>query len=343
MRDSSLVSIVIPTYNQRPEFLLAAVKSALAQTYQKIEVIVSDNHSDNDCASVLRSLSDERLHLIKPAEHLQLTDHFAFAMEQATGEYVSILSSDDLVMPFWLERLVPAMRSHPNAVVGFGEIADVRFNNIDQVNFYYRDMQWPSGYKSAEDLFPYLVRFDRHIAWTVGDLIRTDAYKAAGGFKSGGLAYSSDWALLIRLLEQGGAVYLADVLGRYRSWGFSEGKTDSLRFSQSVADTMTLFQILEESKLFGPIIVQQADVFRAAKRAKARVLLLGLFEAIALRTLPEQRLIEVKNSLKKLDPSLLFSLSLNVASEDLRVPFRVVYPVARYLYRSKVGRFFRGR
>ena len=44
VKQQPLVSVVIPTYN-RPSYLKAALKSAVEQTYQNIEIIVSDNCS----------------------------------------------------------------------------------------------------------------------------------------------------------------------------------------------------------------------------------------------------------------------------------------------------------
>src|SRR5258705_7070185 len=92
-----LVSIIIPTYNQRPDFLRECLKSAIGQTYPNIEVIVSDNHSDNEMVQVLEDFPKDRLKLIKPPRHLDIIDNFIFGAEAATGEYISFLSSDDLL------------------------------------------------------------------------------------------------------------------------------------------------------------------------------------------------------------------------------------------------------
>src|SRR5258707_326013 len=93
------VSIVIPTYNQNREFLRAAVASALSQTYERFEVIVSNNHSTNDTVQVLSEFADERLKVVCPRDHLPMTENFAFAADQASGEYISFLASDDWVHP----------------------------------------------------------------------------------------------------------------------------------------------------------------------------------------------------------------------------------------------------
>ena len=51
-----LVSIVIPTYNQKEQFLRECIESASSQTYKNIEIVISDNHSTNNAKSIIRNL-----------------------------------------------------------------------------------------------------------------------------------------------------------------------------------------------------------------------------------------------------------------------------------------------
>ena len=53
--DSShpLVSIMIPTYN-RPELFEKTLQSALAQSYEHIEILVNDNSTNEDTNSLIR-------------------------------------------------------------------------------------------------------------------------------------------------------------------------------------------------------------------------------------------------------------------------------------------------
>ncbi|OBQ33110.1 MAG: glycosyl transferase, partial [Anabaena sp. CRKS33] len=54
-----LVSVIIPTYN-RPEYLKQAISSAVQQIYQNIEIIVCDNCSSENPASLIESFNDSR-------------------------------------------------------------------------------------------------------------------------------------------------------------------------------------------------------------------------------------------------------------------------------------------
>ena len=56
-----LVSIAVPTYNRANSFLKESLASAINQTYQNIEVIVSDNCSTDNTELVVKSFNDSRL------------------------------------------------------------------------------------------------------------------------------------------------------------------------------------------------------------------------------------------------------------------------------------------
>ena len=53
----NLVTILIPTYN-RPQYLKFALESVLNQTYQNLEIVISDNSPNDETESMLQSFSD---------------------------------------------------------------------------------------------------------------------------------------------------------------------------------------------------------------------------------------------------------------------------------------------
>jgi predicted O-linked N-acetylglucosamine transferase (SPINDLY family)/glycosyltransferase involved in cell wall biosynthesis len=112
-----LVSILIPTHN-RPDYLEIALKSALAQSYENIEIIISDNGDDN--------LSQER---IAPylKSHPNITyyrkrgmtavENFDKCLALCKGEYVNYLMDDDVFHPDKIKRMMRYYISNPN--IGF--------------------------------------------------------------------------------------------------------------------------------------------------------------------------------------------------------------------------------
>jgi len=53
-----LISVCIPTYNSE-KYIEECINSVLSQTYQNIEIIVSDNNSQDNTLKVIKSLNIE--------------------------------------------------------------------------------------------------------------------------------------------------------------------------------------------------------------------------------------------------------------------------------------------
>jgi glycosyltransferase involved in cell wall biosynthesis len=99
------VSIGIPTIN-RSSLALRAIRSALAQAYSDVEVIVSDDASTDDTVARVQEIRDSRLIVVQQKERLGLVGNFDFCLRHATGEYFLLLGDDDVLRPNAIERLV---------------------------------------------------------------------------------------------------------------------------------------------------------------------------------------------------------------------------------------------
>lgn len=108
-----LVSVCIPTYN-RERFLLRAMRSALDQTYKRIEVLVSDNASTDNTMKLLGAVQDDRLRVHRQPRNLGPERNIRWLLEHATGEYLVVLSSDDYWEPHMLETAVRRMEQETN-------------------------------------------------------------------------------------------------------------------------------------------------------------------------------------------------------------------------------------
>lgn len=102
---SSVVSVVIPTYN-RAALVSEAVASVIAQTFESVEVIVVDDGSTDDTVTVLSGIGDERLRYER-IDHAGPSVARNRGIELASGEFIAFLDSDDLWYPSKLERQLP--------------------------------------------------------------------------------------------------------------------------------------------------------------------------------------------------------------------------------------------
>jgi len=90
------VSVAITAYNQA-HYIGQAVESALAQDYGNLEVVVSDNHSEDPIQDVMgRYASDPRVKYFRNETNLGMIGNFKKALyEYSTGDYALHLDGDD--------------------------------------------------------------------------------------------------------------------------------------------------------------------------------------------------------------------------------------------------------
>lgn len=92
------VSIIIPTRN-RAHLLRSALKSALEQDYENLEIVISDNNSTDDTREVVESFNSPKIIYFKTDRDLTMPDNWEFALEKASGEYVTFLTDDSYLFP----------------------------------------------------------------------------------------------------------------------------------------------------------------------------------------------------------------------------------------------------
>lgn len=125
-------SIVIPTRN-RSVYLRHAIKCATSQTHDAVEVVVSDNDSADDTRAVVEPYLNERVRYVNTGRTLAMPDSWEFAIGQAEGEYVTVLSDDDAISPELCGRVDRAIETHRDElyqwprhryVIGWEDTAD---------------------------------------------------------------------------------------------------------------------------------------------------------------------------------------------------------------------------
>ncbi|MGA7523680.1 MAG: glycosyltransferase [Acidobacteriaceae bacterium] len=111
--DCPLVSAVIPTRG-RPAFLLGAVRSALRQTWPKIEVIVVIDGPDPATEAQLELLHDARVRTLMLERPYGGSDARNAGVRAARGEWIAFLDDDDEWLPEKIERQMRAVTSMPD-------------------------------------------------------------------------------------------------------------------------------------------------------------------------------------------------------------------------------------
>jgi glycosyltransferase involved in cell wall biosynthesis len=113
-----LISVVMPTYNTKPEFLQSAISSVLGQFYDNLEfVIVDDASPDSQVREIIQQAAakDSRIKykFLEKNLHIAGATNECFAM--STGEFVALLDHDDELWPNALFEVVKLLNEHRDA------------------------------------------------------------------------------------------------------------------------------------------------------------------------------------------------------------------------------------
>lgn len=108
----SLVTIAIPTFN-RAGTLAQAVRSAAAQDYPDVEVVVVDNASTDATAGVCAALAGQepRVRVVRHGANIGAIGNFEAALAQVRGEYFMWLADDDRVDPNYVSACVARLEA----------------------------------------------------------------------------------------------------------------------------------------------------------------------------------------------------------------------------------------
>jgi glycosyltransferase involved in cell wall biosynthesis len=105
---SARISVVIPVWNDS-EWLAGAIESVLAQTFGDWELIIGDNASDEDLASIVGRYADRRIRYCRWPTHVEASENHNRSMVLGQNEWIQVLCADDRLHPECLARIVAAI------------------------------------------------------------------------------------------------------------------------------------------------------------------------------------------------------------------------------------------
>ncbi len=117
-----LVSVVIPCYNSQVS-VADAIRSALAQSYSPVEVVVVDDGSTDDSLKVIKSFGDSVRFSSGPNQGAAVARNTGARI--ANGDLLQFLDADDVLYPNKLEKQVPlALLHRPGMVFCDADVVD---------------------------------------------------------------------------------------------------------------------------------------------------------------------------------------------------------------------------
>jgi hypothetical protein len=91
-------TVIIPT-RERPDTLYHALKTCVSQDYEDLEILVSDNYSQDNTRDVVDSFKDTRIRYINTGKRVGMSQNWEFALHHVSDGYVTVIGDDDGLLP----------------------------------------------------------------------------------------------------------------------------------------------------------------------------------------------------------------------------------------------------
>ena len=172
------VSVVVPCYNYG-HFLPQAVASALDQSGVDVDVLIVDDCSTDDSAAVAQRLAaaDPRIDVLLHETNQGHIQTYNDGLAKVTGDYVVLLSADDVLTSASLTRAVALMEAEPSVGLVYGRVAD-----FDQTLPSRGSQRTSWSVWSGQEWLGHVCRRGRNIIVNPEAVMRTDLLHELGGY-----------------------------------------------------------------------------------------------------------------------------------------------------------------
>ena len=194
------VSVMIPTYNQQ-QYIVRAIKSALAQNYPNLEVVISDDQSSDATAEVVKQflleINDPRVKYFRHERNLGILRNYCTTLyDCATGDWVINLDGDDFfVDPDFITDAVKRALSDDRIILVFGNYAEYYEGTERVINIFNRD------FPPVMDWQDFFMKFSQdHIRWNHNSILYRRRDAVTIGFYWDEKIPRNDWESFLRLV-----------------------------------------------------------------------------------------------------------------------------------------------
>jgi GT2 family glycosyltransferase/SAM-dependent methyltransferase len=203
------ISILMPVFRTPVIYLERALLSVICQTYRGWELCVVDNGSDDDSISAVLDYYealDRRVHVARIAKNAGISVATNMALEMATGSYIGLLDSDDMLTYDALENVVNHLANDLSIDLLYTDEC-----KIDEQNIVQQLMPKPDWSPLLLTAFMYTGHFS---------IYRTSVVRQLGGLRSQ-YDFSQDYDLALRVADLNPRV--AHIRGYYYGWRMISG------------------------------------------------------------------------------------------------------------------------
>ena len=203
------ITVVIPTYN-KAAYISQTIESVLRQTYQDFEIIIIDDCSKDDTELVVQKYLSDKIHYFKHTRNWGPGATFNDGIEKSNTEYITLIASDDVLLPNHLEVIMSEFKKDISLYVVFPNTRIIDEKNIV--------IDEPSHIMSScDDIYVALNRlfYEGNYISSPGISFKKELFKRIKPFNPN-LIQTHDYDLNVRCLINSKVAFLNDITVLYR-------------------------------------------------------------------------------------------------------------------------------
>ena len=208
------IDVLMAVYNPNITFLTKQIDSILSQSYENINLIISDDSSDNeDVKQVLNEYAnkDNRIILYFQEENLGYLRNFEFLLTKSTAEYISYADQDDIWYENKIERSIKVLKEKDVDLV-YSDCKQIDENGqvLHESYLYYKSYPRVNGKEN-------ILTFSRHFAIGCACIFTKKIKEQMLPFTENVMAH--DWIDVYLASKQKGIACIEEQLFEYRLHG----------------------------------------------------------------------------------------------------------------------------
>lgn len=208
---NEIVSVCIPTYNNE-EYIGRTIDSILEQSYQNWELIIVDDCSKDCTTQIVKSYSDERIHLYINEKNLGMAGNWNRCVELAKGKHIKFICADDILMPQCLETEMKIFSDNQDIVMVVSD-SNLITDNDSKTGIFPRYHK--GGKISGKEIAKKSLILINYFGMPCAVMFLKDIFVKVGGF-SEEFHYIVDFDLWLSMAEYGDVYVNKQILNCFR-------------------------------------------------------------------------------------------------------------------------------
>lgn len=229
-----LVSVPVITYNSS-KTILETLESVKAQTYQNVELVISDDCSTDNTISICQKWIEEnnnrfvRTEIITSSVNTGISSNLNRAENACHGDWVKGIAGDDILMPDCISTCMEYVKSHQDVVYLFGRIKC--FGTDENICAEVESRFDYSFFSLSPENQLHRLLFEGNCIPASTSFYNKEKTSVLGVVNDERIPLLEDWPKWINLIKKGCIFHFVDtVLVRYRVGGISSNGLTSLNY-----------------------------------------------------------------------------------------------------------------